>query len=177
MSVLRTVLDRAVLVAAVLCAGMAPSFMAQYRQRVGGHLAQALQDLAPFQQIANLRHRGSLEALVQHHLQSSDPTFQAEGAAIRAMMESVQRLKEAVEGLSGTLAHQLLYLLQHPDPDLARATWAIYQPSFAMSMEGLVFALSAGLLIWLVFLGIWWLVARTRRAAALPHRRARSIYK
>jgi hypothetical protein len=175
MSMLRSVLDRAVLIAAVLCAGMAPSFMAQYRQRVGGHLAQALQDLAPFQQIANLRHRGSLDALVQHHLQSSDPTFQAEGAAIRAMVEAVQHLKEAVEGLSGSLIQQLLYLLQHADPAMLRATWDIYQPSFAMSMEGLVFALSAGLVIWLVFLGAWWLIAHARAGA--PSRRARSIYK
>lgn len=175
MSMLRPVLDRAVLVGAVLCAGMAPSFMAQYRQRVGGHLAQALQDLAPFQQIANLRHRGSLEALVQHHLQSTDPTFKAEGAAIRAMVDSVQRLKDAVEGLNGTLTHQLLYLFQHADPAVLRATWEIYQPSFAMSTEGIVFALSAGLVIWLGFLGLWWLLARARAGA--PNRRARSIYK
>ena len=82
MSLIRGLLDRVVLVGGVLSGGTTSSFIAQYRQCIGGHLDQVLQDIAPFQQIANLRHGGSLDALIQHHLKSTDPTFYDEGAAI-----------------------------------------------------------------------------------------------
>ncbi|HYW56692.1 MAG TPA: DUF2937 family protein [Polaromonas sp.] len=159
MNLVRGFLDRIVLIGGVLCGGMTPSFMAQYRQRVGGQLSQVVQDLAPFQQIANLRHQGSLDALVAHHLKSTDPTFQAEGAAIKAMVDAALRLKEAFEGLNGTLTQQVGYLLQHADPEVLKATWSIYQPSFLLSIDGLIFAVSFGLIVWLVFLGTWMIVA------------------
>ncbi len=174
MGLARGLLDRIVLIGGVLCGGMTPSFMAQYRQRVGGQLSQVVQDLAPFQQIANLRHKGSLDALVAHHLNSSDATFQAEGAAIQAMMDAALRLKEAFEGLNGSLTQQIGYLLQHADPAVLRATWSIYQPSFLLTVDGLIFAISFGLIIWLAFLGLWMLgSALASRGRAGGHSRSR----
>lgn len=155
MSLLRGLLDRVVLVGAVLSGGTTPSFIAQYRQRIGGHLDQVLQDIAPFQQIANLRHGGSLDALIQHHLKSTDPTFYDEGAAIKAMVDAAQRLRETFEGLSGNIAEQLWYLTQHADAKVMRATWAIYQPSFVLSVDSVIFAALFGVVVWLLFQGIW----------------------
>lgn len=159
MGIIEGLLDRVVLVGGVLCGGTAPSFIAQYRQRVGGHLDQVLQDLLPFQQIANLRHGGSLEALVQHHLRSTDATFRDEGAAIQAMMTAAQRLRAAYEGLNGSLFEQSAFMAVHAQPELLRATWQIYEPSFALSVQGLVFAASVGIVVWLAFLGLWFLLS------------------
>lgn len=159
MGLIRGVLDRVVLVGGVLAGGTTPSFIAQYRQRISGRLDQVLQDLAPFQEIANLRHGGSLEALVQHHLKSTDATFHDEGAAIQAMLDAARRLREAVAGLEGTLTEQFWYLLRHPDASVIRATWDAYQPSFVLSVDGLIFATGVGLVIWLVFLGVWALMS------------------
>jgi hypothetical protein len=158
-NVLRGLLDRLLLVAAVLCAGAVPSFVAQYRQRLGGRLDQVLIDLAPFQRIADQNHGGSLEALVRHHLASADATFHAEGAAVRAMLESVAALRAATAALNADLAHQLLYLARHLDPSIARATWSIFAPSVPLQPEALVFAGLAGLLVWLLAAGLWRLVA------------------
>ena len=44
MDILRGILDRIVLVGAILAAGCVPSFIAQYRQRLGGMLDQANKD-------------------------------------------------------------------------------------------------------------------------------------
>jgi hypothetical protein len=159
MSLVQGLLDRAVLVGAVLAGGTLPSFMAQYRQRIGGQLEQVLLDLSPFQQIANLRHGGSLDALVMYHLGSADATFHDEGIGIRTMMDAVLRLREAVEGLSGGLGQQLWYITRYADTDVLRATWEVYQPSFSLTPEGLVFAASAGIVVWLLFLFFWWLVS------------------
>ncbi|MFT3907587.1 MAG: DUF2937 family protein [Steroidobacteraceae bacterium] len=157
---MRGLIDRILLVAAVLCAGAVPSFIAQYRQRLGGRLDQVLMDLAPFKEIAARYHNGSLQALIDYHLASADPTFHAEGEAIRQMVTTEARLTAAVQALNADLMHQLGYLAQHLDAALARATWQSFVPSVPLSLQGLVFAALFGVLVWLLFLGAWNLVAR-----------------
>jgi hypothetical protein len=165
--VIRGLLDRIVLLCAVVAAGCVPSFIAQYRQRASGRLDQVLADLAPFQQIADREHGGSLTALIQHHLQSSDATFHGEGAALQSMVDAVDRLRALLQGLDTDLYHQCLYLLLHGDPNLARATWSLFEPGFSLTLQGALFALILGVLLWLLFLGLWhavaWVVRRRRQ--------------
>ncbi len=160
MAIIRGILDRVILVVGVVAAGCIPSFIAQYRQRVGGRLDQVLQDIAPFQEIANQFHHGSLRELIQHHLISVDPTFHDEGAALQAMVDSAEQLRQALQALNTDLYHQMVYLLTKPDPLIARATWEIFSPSFNLTVESVVFALVVGVGIWLVFLAVWMLFAR-----------------
>ena len=169
MAVIRALLDRMVLLCAVLAGGCVPSFIAQYRQRASGRLQQLLADLAPFQQIADREHGGSLPALIQYHLHSNDPSFHAEGAALQSMLDSAEQLRALLHGLDADLYHQCAYLLLHADPALARATWSIYQPDFALSFQGLLFALIVGVLLWSVFLGLWHAVAWLLKSGAQAH--------
>jgi hypothetical protein len=163
MTFLRGILDRIILVIGVVAAGCIPSFIAQYRQRVGGRLDQVLQDLAPFQEIANQFHHGSLQELIQHHLASADSTFHDEGAALQAMVDSAEQLRQALQALNTDLYHQLVYLLTKADPLIARATWEIFSPSFNLTAESVVFAVIVGVAIWLVFLAVWMLIDRFAR--------------
>ena len=163
MDFIRGFLDRIILVIGVVAAGCIPSFIAQYRQRVSGQLNQVLQDLAPFQAIANQFHHGSLQELIQYHLASADSTFHNEGTAIRTMVDSAERLRQALEALNTDLYHQLVYMLTRADPIIARATWEIFSPSFNITPESAVFALIAGFVIWLVFLAVWMLFDRMAR--------------
>ncbi len=156
---IRGLLDRMVLLLAVVAGGCVPSFVNQYHQRVGGRLDQVILDLAPFQQIADRYHGGSMEALVQHHLRSTDPTFHAEGLAIQAMVNSAARLQEVLLALNTDMVHQLAYLAVAYDPDILHATLKVYEPAFVLTMDSLLIAGSVGLLIWLLFLASWKLVA------------------
>jgi hypothetical protein len=165
MGVIRGLLDRIVLLLGVVVAGCVPSFIAQYRQRAGGRLEQVLADLAPFQQIADHEHGGSLAELVHHHLQSSDPTFHGEGAAVQSMLDSADHLRALLQGLNTDLFHQGVYLMFHGDLALARSTWSLYQPGFALTLQSVAFALIVGVLLWLLFLGLWHGVARLLRLA------------
>lgn len=161
MAFIRGIIDRIVLVVGIVVAGCIPSFISQYRQRLGGRLDQVLQDLEPFQQIANQYHHGSLKELIQHHLNSPDTTFHDEGAALHAMLSSVEQLRRALQALNTDLFHQLSYLLTGGlDPNIARAAWEIYSPSFNLTVESVVFGSIVGVLIWLLFLLIWYLFAR-----------------
>ncbi len=156
---IRGLLDRMVLLLAVVAGGCVPSFVNQYHQRVGGRLDQVILDLAPFQQIADRYHGGSLDALVQHHLRSSDPTFHAEGLAIQAMINSAAHLQDVLLALNTDMLHQIAYLAMTYDADILHSTLKVYEPAFVLTMDGLLIAGSAGLLIWLLFLTGWKLVA------------------
>jgi hypothetical protein len=170
---IRGLLDRMVLLLGVVIAGCVPSFIVQYRQRASGRLEQVLADLAPFQQIADHEHGGSLAELVRYHLQSSDPTFHREGAALQSMLDTAERLRALLHGLDTDLFHQGVYLLGHADLELARATWSLYQPGFALSPQSIAFALIVGVLLWLLFLGLWhgvaWLLRPRARAGYHAH--------
>jgi hypothetical protein len=155
MGLIRGALDRLVLVAAILGGGCVPSFMAQYRQRVGGRLDQVLRDLHPFEQIAQRDFGGSLSALIQHHRDSLDTTFQHEAAAIQQMLDAAARLREAAAALDTSVYGQFAWLVRHADPDLVHATWSAWRPSFDISPDGLTFAVAAGLALWVLFLLIW----------------------
>lgn len=163
---IRGLLDRVFLVCAVVAGGLVPGFIAQYRQRLGGRLDQARIDLAPWQQLANQFHQGDIQKLIQYHLSSTDPKFQAEGAVIRALVDSVQQLQAAVDALHRDLFHQLAYLGLHADRALARATFGDWVPTFALSTEGVVFALLFAVAIWLVFHALWQLLAVAGRRFA-----------
>jgi hypothetical protein len=159
MSFLRGLVDRLLLVGAVVAGGLVPGFIAQYRQRLGGRLDQARLDLEPWQKIADQFHQGDIEQLIRYHLSSSDPTFHSEGAVIRALVATVQQLQGAVEALQSSLFHQAGYLVLHVDTDLARATLGDWVPTFALSAEGLTFALLFAAALWLLFQASWWLLA------------------
>lgn len=174
MRIISGIVDRCVLVVGVIAGGTIPSFVAQYRQRIGGALDQGLRDLAPFQEIANQRYNGSMQALVQHHLNSTDATFHSEGAAITAMIESVQRLREAAQALNADLLHQLIYLVRAADLPMLSATWNIFKPSFGLSVDSLVLAGIVGVSLWLTFIALWWAIANGVRK--ITARNSRQYY-
>jgi hypothetical protein len=177
MLLLRGLLDRLLLIIAVVAGGLVPGFVSQYRQRLGGRLDQARLDLEPWQKIADQFFHGDLQKLIDYHLSSADPTFHTEGGAIQALIASVQRLQTAADALHGSLVQQLHYLLLHADPSLLRATFADWVPTFALSVEGIAFALVFALLVWLLFHALWWLCAAAgevlfaRRGPLRPSRR------
>jgi hypothetical protein len=177
MLLLRGLLDRLLLIIAVVAGGLVPGFISQYRQRLGGRLDQARLDLEAWQKIADQFFHGDLQKLIDYHLSSPDPTFHAEGSVIQALIATVQRLQGAADALHASLLQQVRYLLLHSDPSLVRATFADWVPTFALSLEGIAFALVFALALWLIFHALWWLIASlsealfARRGPLRPSRR------
>jgi Protein of unknown function (DUF2937) len=155
MSFVRGFVDRVLLICAIVAGGLVPGFISQYRQRLGGMLDQARLDLAPWQAIANQRFHGDLTQLIRYHLASKDPTFHAEGAALSALVASVQRLQSEVAALHGNLFQQAAYLSLHVDPAIAHATLGDWVPTFGLSGDGIAFALAFALCLWLLFQILW----------------------
>ena len=135
--------------------GLFPSFSAQYHQRLQAQFDQVSIDLAPFQEIANRFHGGSMEALVQHHLNSTDPTFHAEGEAIQAMIDNQARLAESKAAAEATYLDQAIYLYQHRDEQVVHDTLTRFRPWFITSESAVTFSLTVGtaaiLLLWVIW--------------------------
>ncbi|MGH8132062.1 MAG: DUF2937 family protein [Steroidobacteraceae bacterium] len=163
MFILRGLLDRLFLACAVVAGGLVPGFIAQYRQRLGGRLDQARLDLESWQKLADQFYHGDIDRLIRYHLDSRDPTFHAEGAVIRALIDTVHQLQSAIDALHRGLFQQVAYLALHADPSVARATWHDWVPTFALSTEGLVFAVAFASGVWLLFHTLWWLLGLTGR--------------
>jgi hypothetical protein len=166
MSFIRGLVDRLLLICAIVAGGLVPGFISQYRQRLGGMLDQARLDLAPWQRIADQYFHGDLTQLVQYHLASKDPTFHSEGAAIGSLVTSVQHLQGEVAALHGNLFQQAVYLAVHVDPAIAHATLGDWVPTFGLSTDGIAFALLFALGLWLLFQILWSLGAVGGRGLA-----------
>jgi hypothetical protein len=158
MSFLRGLFDRLFLMTAFVAGGLVPGFIAQYRQRLGGRLDQARLDLEPWQRIADQYYQGNIQELIQYHLNSKDATFHLEGSVIQALIATVQRLQGAADALHSSLLQQVGYLALHADAALVRATFADWVPTFALSVEGVLFALLLAVAIWLLFHALWRLI-------------------
>lgn len=85
-----------------------PGFVDQYEKRVDAHFLEVSSNLKPFQDIADRFHGGSMKALIEKHEQSTDPTFHAEGAAIRKMHDRLLRFQNEKFQLQASLPNQLL---------------------------------------------------------------------
>lgn len=177
MSFLRGLVDRVLLICAVVAGGLVPGFISQYRQRLGGRLDQARLDLIPWQKIADQYFHGDVGKLVQYHLASKDPTFHSEGAAISSLITAVQHLQAEVAALQGNLFQQAAYLAWHTDPGIARATLTDWVPTFGLSTDGILFALLFALVLWLLFQALWSLTAMTGRGVSARLRRPRPLYR
>jgi len=152
---IRSIIYIAVFVIGFAVGGLFPSFSVQYHQRLQAQYDQVIIDLAPFQEIADRYHGGSLDALVQHHLNSTDPTFYAEGEAIYLMMDSQVRLAESKAAAEAPYVDQTLYFYQRMDEDVARATWDSFTPALVTTENAMTFALTIGAITLLLFWATW----------------------
>lgn len=163
---IRGLMDRLVLLVGVLAGGALPSFMQQYRQRLGGRLDQAREQLADWQALADRLHGGDLSALIAHHRQSGDATFVQEAVLIETVQIEVAALEDAVSAIQGGSWEQLAGMLGHLRMADLQATLALFDPAFPLTPQGISFALLLGGLLWLGWLGAVELLQR-----AVAHRR------
>ena len=153
---IRALIFSVVFAAGFLAGGAFPSFSAQYHQILQARYDQVSIYLAPFQAIADRYHDGSLDALVRHHLRSTDPTFYAEGEAIQAMINSQARLAESKAAADASYVDQAVYLYRHLEPGVARQVWSGFTPTLVTSERGVTFSLTVATVV-LVLFGLAWM--------------------
>jgi len=138
-----------------LLGNLVPGYINLHEQRVQARLQQVSIDLAPFQEIADRYHDGSMATLVQYHLASTDPTFHDEGVAIGSMLENRMELRDALEALDGSLLDSTIYLVRTADTDLARQTRSAYRPSLLLTRDSALISIVSGAALAAAIWAIW----------------------
>ena len=164
---IKYLIDRIVFGVGLLAGFQVPKFIGDYRQRVGGMLDQARQQLQQFQAIADRHHGGSLPALIDTHRTSDNPTFRAEGQVIQNLIDQVRGLQATYDALAGSLDAQLRWLATHFDAAIARATLDAFQPGLVLTVGAAVCALTVAFGGSLLVQGVARLF-RSRRARPAP---------
>lgn len=128
----------ALALAVTLSGVQVPGFINQYENRVNAHLLEVRANLAGFKVIADRRHGGSLTALIEHHRNSSDPTFREEADVINDMITRRNRFQAQLSGLEGTLLDRVAHLLFAADTRLMQETAEAYTWTVTFNREALI---------------------------------------
>ena len=153
--------------AALLAGIQIPNFVDQYEKRLDAHFLEVQNNLQPFQEIANQFHGGSLDALIEKHERSTDPTFKAEGAAIRNMHERFIRFQYQLQRLKTHLFGKLQILAVDGDRALIRETADQYSFGILLDRNAVIAGVISVAVIVLTFewiaVMLGWMLAKPAR--------------
>lgn len=155
--------------AALLGGVQIPNFVDQYEKRLDAHFREVQNNLKPFQDIANQFHGGSLDVLIDKHERSTDPTFKAEGAAIRNLQERFLRFEYQLQRLKTHLFGKLQILAVDADRELMKETADQYSFGIMLDRNAVIagFVSMAVVVLcfeWIAMLLGWMLAKPTRPA-------------
>jgi len=142
---------RLVVFALGLLAGVqVPGFVDQYAKRVDAHYLEASRNFVGFQHTADQYFGGSVEALIAHHLASSDAVFHDEAKSIRTLYARLQLLAAELKALSGGFLSRVVHVAFRANRELLDETFAAYSYTVPLNGTAIVCGVSAGLLLALI---------------------------
>ena len=145
-----SLLDRICAVLGALAFAQFPQYLAQYIQRLGGHVDEAAKNMDKYREIAKEVGK-SLYQYSQHLLNSKDPAVFKTGQKIAWDLERYDRLGAALKELQAAPAYKkFLVFVKDVDLDIARATLGSFTPGLPVTLEGAAYA-AAGIVAGMVF--------------------------
>lgn len=156
-------LDRVLCVLGAVVFSQVPEFMQQYLQRLGGHLDEARRQLEQFRHSAELSGL-TLDRLITQTSTNADAAVAKLGVVMTNAVTRVDALESAQSALqNASLWSRPFIFLQHLDPSITHATWAVFKPAVPTTTEGFVYSL-CGILVFLAIyhLGIKYPITRVR---------------
>jgi hypothetical protein len=168
-------LDRVLCVVGAVAFSQVPEFIQQYLQRLGGRLDEARRQLDQFRTAAE-QSGLTLGQLTARAAADPDPAIGRLGSLAGQAAERVDSLAAAEAAIRhASIFARPFVFIRHLDPEIARATAAIFRPAVPTTAEGLVYAL-VGIAVALgayhfgvkVAVGRAWRARAARRAGLTP---------
>ncbi len=132
--------DRLVCVGGAVLLAQAPEFFQQYLQRLGGHLAEVLRQLAAFESAAAASGKPWAQ-FVADTAANPDPGLASLGTTMMVTAERADSLGAAQAALlDASVWSRPWAFLTHLDSEIAQATAAVYKPAVPTTAEGLIYA-------------------------------------
>ena len=118
-----------------------PQYIAQYVQRLGGHVDEVKSHLGQYVEAAN-RLGFSLEEFVQQHATSPRPAPRETARIITELVERQEYLQSSLETITTSgPATKLFSFLSSYDPEIAERVYESFQPGISTSAEAVGYAL------------------------------------
>lgn len=150
-------------------ASQLPEFAQQYRQRLGGALAELDRIVAEFEADAS-RNQLTRDEAVRTYTTSNEGFLRDQGESVAVTLSRQERLSEQRERLeSAPPIMRPVVMLSHTDETVMRGAWTDYEPAVPVTSAGFVWAaigffLLGGLVSMLrQLIGLWRRRARSRR--------------
>ena len=153
---IETLTDRIVCAAGALLFAQLPVFIAQYQQRLGGHVDELRRLVEKYKAYAAGNNR-SLEEYINIHLQSSVMEFVSTG---QLMTDNVARFNELSSALdeitrSGGLV-KLFMFFKNIDMEIYRGTMKNFVPGITFSSDAILY----GIIGLIIFMALYYLIKR-----------------
>lgn len=133
--------DRILCVAGAVAFSQFPEFIQQYLQRLGGHLDEARRQVMKFTEVA-AQSKLTLPEFIIRTNHNSDEAVAKLGGVMQGAVDRVSELSFANAAMhDASLWERPFVFLRYVDPEIAGATWSIYQPAVPTTIEGLIYAL------------------------------------
>jgi hypothetical protein len=127
-----------------------PNFLQQYELRLQGHFAEAKQQLAQYQLLAEQYFSGDLQKLVSHHQSSTENVFRDEALLIDNSRKRVQYLQHQIDNLSQPIWYRLGLLSQQVKQPIFQEAWQGYQANIVLNQQAIIVGVSVAVLIMLI---------------------------
>lgn len=123
-----------------------PEFAQQYRQRIGGAVAELSRSVSDFDRDAASAGLTRLQELDRHR-GSPEPLFRARGLSAQRSVERLERLSaQEAEFTSLSQTWQPL-VLARADRELVDGTWRDFRPAVPVTLAGLIWSLAGFVII------------------------------
>jgi hypothetical protein len=153
-----------------LIGSQAPEFAQQYRQRLGGAVAELNRIVSEFHAEVGRENLTPTQGLSQLD-QNADPLARERGADMARTISRADRLKEELQAMASAGRFKRLYVMATDfDPQIAESTLDNYEPAAPLTFEALVAAGFAAVCGWAATHLIAWPLRRraTRMQSQAP---------
>ena len=175
MFIIKGLLDRVLFALGVLLFMQAPHFVDQYSQRLGGYYQAQLNHLEQYQQIAQTKHQGNLDSLIQEFTSSTNASVRDTGQNISVIQEQTKAVKIDLNVLDNKpFVAKIMHLLTSMRYEIAQQTFVNYKPGVPFSIEAFVCALLGGVLMSSLFNSFLFVPRLFKRK---PTKKSRSVDK
>jgi Protein of unknown function (DUF2937) len=157
----------AIALIAGLIGSQAPEFAQQYRQRLGGAVAELTRIVAEFDAEVERENLTPTEGLSRLD-QNADPLARQRGEDMEGTISRANRLKEQLQAMTSAGRFKRLYVMAKDfDPQIAESTLDNYEPAAPLTFEALVAAGLAAVWGWGATHLIAWPLRRRSRLRAM----------
>lgn len=152
---LKNLIDKIFFAAGVILFLQLPQFIDQYTQRIGGYADSQKNQIADYQQLANLHFNGDLQAYIERLRQNSDPAIAASAEQIDNFTHHHQGIIRELQVYENKqLWYTIPYFISHFRVNLVKGTAANFTPGLPINLWSWLYGLIGGILFSLIYNGI-----------------------